>query len=225
MNYKLVAALSVLTVAVLAGCNNAKSPGAVANDVAAAQQKAAENVTDDRNDASKDNVSATDKVDDKSKDLNNVEAKGAYDVALARAEGNHKVALEKCNAVSGDAQSKCKDMAASDYDAAKANAKVTVTAALAQDSTGKGTQSPTQQTQTPGFEPGPGPTSSSPAAGTPGSMSSQSGKSAQQHMKECIAGTRASNTDISESDARKACQEAIKAEKDNPHQEKPQKPQ
>src|SRR5450755_285332 len=80
MNYKLVTALSVLTVAVLAGCNNAKSPGAVTNDVAAAQQKAAENVADVRKDASKDNVSATDKVDDKSKDLNNVEAKGAHDV-------------------------------------------------------------------------------------------------------------------------------------------------
>jgi hypothetical protein len=123
MNYKLITALSVLTVAVLAGCNNAKSPDAVANDVAAAQQKAADNVADVRKDASKDIVSATDKVDDKSKDLNNVEAKGAYDVALARAEGNHKVALEKCNAVSGDAQSKCKDMAGADYDAAKANAK------------------------------------------------------------------------------------------------------
>ena len=94
---------------------------------------------------------------------------------------------------------------------------VTGTAALAQDSTGNGTQSPTPQTQTPGFEPGPGPTSSSPATGTPGSMSSQSGKSAQQHMKECVARTRASKTDLSESDARKACQEAIKAEKDNPH--------
>src|ERR1019366_8658229 len=123
MNFKLVTVLSVLTVAVLAGCNNAKSPDAVANDVAAAQQKAAENIADVRKDASKDNVSATDKVDDKSKDLNNVEAKGAYDVALARAEGNHKVALEKCNAVSGDAQSQCKDVAGADYDAAKANAK------------------------------------------------------------------------------------------------------
>lgn len=103
---------------------------------------------------------------------------------------------------------------------------VSGTAALAQDSTGKGTQSPTQQTQTPGFEPGPGPTSSSPGTtGTPGSMSSQRGKSAKQHMKECVARTRASNTDISESDARKACREAIKAEKNNPHQEKPQKPQ
>src|SRR5450631_3675564 len=123
MKLKLIMALSVLTVAVLAGCNNAKSPDAVADDVAAAQKKAAENVAEVRKDASRDNASAIDKVDDKSKDLNNVEAKGAYDVALARAEGNHKVALEKCNAVSGDAQSKCKDMAGADYDAAKANAK------------------------------------------------------------------------------------------------------
>jgi hypothetical protein len=123
MNVKLITALSALTVAVLTGCNNAKSPDAVATDVAAAQKKAAESVADVRKDASKDNASATDKVDDKSRDLNNVEARGAYDVALARAEGNHKVALEKCNAVSADAQSKCKDMADADYNAAKANAK------------------------------------------------------------------------------------------------------
>jgi hypothetical protein len=123
MNFKLITALSILTVAVLAGCNDAKSPNAVANDVAAEQQKAAKNVANIRKDASKDNASATDKVDDKSKDLNNVEATGAYDVALARAEGNHKVAREKCTAVSGDAQSKCKDMADADYNAAKANAK------------------------------------------------------------------------------------------------------
>jgi hypothetical protein len=123
MNFKLITAFSVLTVAVLAGCNNAKSPDAVANNVAAEQQKAAKNVADVRNDASKDSASATDKVDDKSKDLNNVEAMGAYDVALARAGGNHKVSLEKCNAVSGDAQSKCKDMADADYNAAKADAK------------------------------------------------------------------------------------------------------
>ncbi len=100
---------------------------------------------------------------------------------------------------------------------------VTGTAALAQDSTVKASQSPAQQTQTPGFEPGPGPTGSRPdTTGTPGSMSSQSGKSAKQHMKDCVVRTRASNTSISESDARKACREAMKAEKDNPHPQKPQ---
>ena len=85
MKLKLITALSVLTVAVLAGCNNAKSPDAVANDVAAAQKMAAENAADVQKDASKDNASATEKVEDKSKDIHNVEAKGAYDVALARA--------------------------------------------------------------------------------------------------------------------------------------------
>jgi hypothetical protein len=102
---------------------------------------------------------------------------------------------------------------------------VTGTAALAQDSTAKGSQSAPQQTQTPGFEPGPGPSGSRPdTTGTPGSMTSHSSKSAKQQMKECVAHTRASNTALSESDAKKACQEAMKAQKDNPHQEK-EKPQ
>jgi hypothetical protein len=43
--------------------------------------------------------------------------------ALDRREGNDKAALEKCNAVSGDAQLECKDVAAADYDAVKAKAK------------------------------------------------------------------------------------------------------
>ena len=84
---------------------------AVANDVAAAQQ------------------SAAGKVEEKSKDLNNSDAKGAYDVALAKADGDHKVALEKCEALNGDAQTKCKDMADADYDATKANAKASEVAA------------------------------------------------------------------------------------------------
>jgi len=97
------------------------------------------------------------------------------------------------------------------------------TTAPAQQSTVKGSQSPPQQTQSPAFEPGPGPTGSRPdTTGTPGSMSDQGGKSAKQHMRECVARTRASNTSLSESDVRKTCREAIKAEKDNPHPEKSQ---
>src|SRR4051794_5031608 len=95
------------------------------------------------------------------------------------------------------------------------------TPVLAQESKDKASQSPPQQTQTPGFEPGPGPTSSRPdTTGTPGTMSSRS-KSAKQQMKECVAHTRASNTSVSEADAKKTCQQAMKAQKDAPHQEKP----
>ena len=100
---------------------------------------------------------------------------------------------------------------------------VTGTAALGQSSTAKGSQSPSQQTQTPGFEPGPGPSGSRwDTTGTPGSMTSQSGKSAKQQMEECVARTRASNSALTESDAKKSCHEAMKAKKDNPHQGKPQ---
>jgi len=50
-------------------------------------------------------------------------------VALAKAEGAHKVALEKCNGLNGEAQKQCKDLAYADYDAAKANSKAAEVAA------------------------------------------------------------------------------------------------
>jgi hypothetical protein len=81
----------------LCGCNNAKSPDAVATAEA--------------------------KVDDKLKDLNNKDAKGVYDVTLTAAEGDHKAAVEQCNALSGAAQKDCKDKADADYDLVKARAK------------------------------------------------------------------------------------------------------
>jgi hypothetical protein len=129
MNFRLFTAIGVVMFATLAGCNNAKSPATVSNDVAAAQRAANKEVADARVEAAKDDAKAADKVNDKSHDLNNAEATGAYDVAMAKAEGAHKVALEQCKAMSGDAQSKCKDIADADYAAAKANSKATEVAA------------------------------------------------------------------------------------------------
>lgn len=98
----------------------------------------------------------------------------------------------------------------------------TGTAALAQDSTPKGSQSPPQQTQAPSFEPGPGPSGSRwDTTGTPGSMTNQTGKSPRQQMKECVARTHASNTALTEADVKKTCHEALKAHKDSSPQEKP----
>jgi hypothetical protein len=95
----------------LCGCNNAQSPNAVASEVAKTEQKA---------DA---------KVDDKLKDLNNKDAKGVYDVTMTAAEGDHSVALQQCNALSGAAQKDCKDKADADYDLTKAKAKADLSAA------------------------------------------------------------------------------------------------
>jgi hypothetical protein len=128
MHKLVISTAAVLAIAALSGCNNAKSPDAVANDVAAAQAKRASQVANAKQDAAKDENKAEAKVDDKTNDLNNVNAKGAYDVAMAQADGDHKVALQKCEAASGDAQKACKDQADAKYDLAKANAKAMLAA-------------------------------------------------------------------------------------------------
>jgi hypothetical protein len=127
MKLKLLTVVGLMGFSLLSACNKENSPDVVASEVAATRQKAAVETANAQRDASKDNAAAADKLDDKSRDLNNVEAKGAYDVAMAmaKADGDHKVALEKCTAMSGDAQSKCKDVADANYNVAKANAKAT----------------------------------------------------------------------------------------------------
>ena len=120
--------VALLAVAAASGCNNAKSPDAVANDVSAAQAKRASEVANAKQDAAKDANKAEAKVDDKTTDLNNVNAKGSYDVAMAQADGDHKVALQKCDSLSGDPQKACKDQADAKYDLAKANAKAMLAA-------------------------------------------------------------------------------------------------
>src|SRR6202789_4448086 len=123
-----VSLVALLAVAAASGSNNAKSPDAVANDVAAAQPQRASEVAQARQEGAKDSIQAEAKVDDKTNDLNNANAKGAYDVAMAQADGDHKVALQRCDGLSGDSQKACKDQADAKYDLAKANAKAMLAA-------------------------------------------------------------------------------------------------
>ena len=112
-----------VAIVLISGCNNAKSPDTVAKDVAAAEQKASTEVAKSEKDASKDLGKAADAVDDKLVAFNNEAAKDAYNLAVAKADGDRQVALAKCDASSGDAQKACKDQAEADYNAAKAAAK------------------------------------------------------------------------------------------------------
>lgn len=107
----------------LTACNNAKSPATVAKDVASAEQTASTEVARSEDSAAKDLNSAAGKVDDKLVAFNNAAAKDVYDLAIAKADGNRKVALASCESASGNAQKLCKDQAEADYAAAKANAK------------------------------------------------------------------------------------------------------
>jgi hypothetical protein len=102
--------MSAAAFAALSGCNNAKSPDAEARDLAAANQSASNQVADAQRDAQKDS------------------SQDAYNVAIAQADGDHKIALQKCEALQGHDQDTCKQQADADYDAAKANAKAAKTA-------------------------------------------------------------------------------------------------
>jgi hypothetical protein len=120
--------LMTLVLAGVSACDSAKSPDKVQNDVASAQSKASSEVTDAKQAAVKDTDSAQAKMNEKGTDLNNVNAQGNYDVAMAKADGEHKISTAKCDAVSGDAKKACKDQADAQYDLAKAQAKSTLEA-------------------------------------------------------------------------------------------------
>jgi hypothetical protein len=119
----LLTAAIVIAVFTIAGCDNAKPPDTVAKDVAKAEQKAANEVANSEKAAEKDLNKAAEKVDDKLVDFNNTAAKEAYKLAVAKADGDRKVALANCQALGGDAQKTCKEQAQADFGAAKANAK------------------------------------------------------------------------------------------------------
>jgi hypothetical protein len=116
--------IGILTTALACGCNSAKSPAAVATDVAAARQQASTEVTDARKDAANNVDGTAANADGSSKDLKDVGATSAYDVAVAQADGDHNVAIQQCLALTGDAQKSCKERADAGYDEAKTHANV-----------------------------------------------------------------------------------------------------
>jgi hypothetical protein len=127
MRTLLVAGIAATLLAIV-GCNGAKSPDEVAKEVANAEQNSSAEVQKSEDKAGKDLGGAANKVDDKLIAFNNDAARDGYNIAVAQADGDRKVALAKCEAQSGDAQKACRQQADADYDAAKANAKALATA-------------------------------------------------------------------------------------------------
>lgn len=117
--------IAILTAVLAGGCNNAKSPAAVATDVAAARQQASAEVTDARKDAAKNVGDVAASANGSPKALNDVDAKSEYDVTVAQAGGDHNVAIQQCLALTGEAQKSCKERADASYDQVKTRANVT----------------------------------------------------------------------------------------------------
>jgi hypothetical protein len=116
----------------LAGCNQSKSPEDVSKDVAKAEQKANNEVTKSEKHALSALDKSYEKVNDQEIKFNNDAAHQTYNVAIATADGNRKVALATCESQSGDSQKACKDQAEADYRTARADAKVIAEAAVQQ---------------------------------------------------------------------------------------------
>jgi len=62
-------------------------------------------------------------VADQTQQAGETAAKGDYKVALAQAEATRKVEKQKCEAMSGSAQSECKQRADDEYERAKKDAE------------------------------------------------------------------------------------------------------
>ena len=88
----------------LGACNKAEDPAKVQADVAAAKADKTEDVAEAQADASKSAM------------------ENHEDIAMAKAEGDHKIAIEKCEALANEQQKACKDEADATYEAAKAAA-------------------------------------------------------------------------------------------------------
>ena len=88
------AMIAAAALALLSACNQAESPAEVTEDVQDAKQEAVE-------------------------ENKEVQADAYEDTAMTRAEGEHKIAIERCEALAGDEQQLCKDQADAALEAAK----------------------------------------------------------------------------------------------------------
>jgi len=123
MRASILLTATVAAMLALSGCNQAKSPDAVASDVAKAT--AAAEKKDERAEQQAEKADTT-VTNDLSKDVdkaNDKEVRAAADDAVTQAEGDNKIALAKCEALAGDAQKACKDQANAQLDMVKQRAK------------------------------------------------------------------------------------------------------
>lgn len=104
MNRVLTMLIAGAFAASLGACNKAEEPAETQADVAEAQAEGTENVAEAQ------------------ADLNQDVMEGQEQTALAKAEADHKVAIEQCEGLPADQQAPCKSEADGAYEAAKAAA-------------------------------------------------------------------------------------------------------
>jgi hypothetical protein len=120
----------------LAACNKkAETQAEVQHDVAKAAAEGQRDVADARADAQEANADADKQVADaiadrdekdvarQAHDANETADEGKSKIMIAQAEADHKIAVEKCDALTGPAQKECQDNADRALEQAKETAK------------------------------------------------------------------------------------------------------
>jgi hypothetical protein len=118
-------AATAIVLLALGGCNKAQSPAEVQRDVASAANSAAQNNTQASEKQADVSASANKDLSEARQIADTKTADASADAAVTRAEGDHKVAIAKCESMSGDAQKACKDEADATLEMVKAKAKAT----------------------------------------------------------------------------------------------------
>lgn len=134
MNLKTLCALAAAAFA-LTACNKSETPADVQQDVAKAEAEGQRDVADARSDAKEATADADKNVADavadqdaddvagQAHDANQTAERGNSRILVAQAEATHKVAVEKCEALTDAARTECKDDADETLDQAKEAAK------------------------------------------------------------------------------------------------------
>ncbi|HSY07769.1 MAG TPA: hypothetical protein VK820_04435 [Steroidobacteraceae bacterium] len=115
--------LVAIMLVVPAGCHKAGPPSKVQNDVAEAQDSAAQSEAKADKKAGDSVAAANADVAVESQKADIRAANAAYDVAMANADGDHNFAVAKCEALSGGAQKACLDHAGAARDMARSRAE------------------------------------------------------------------------------------------------------
>jgi hypothetical protein len=119
----LAPALAAVLVTVLCGCHRNQAKIATQADVAAAQDEARKEVAQAHVEARKDVKNAVKETGGEATNVAAARVIGAFDIAMAQADGDHKIAIMKCMTLDVASQQPCKQQADAQFQAATAQAK------------------------------------------------------------------------------------------------------
>lgn len=103
----------------VAGCQRAESPEKTEADVSKAAIEGEHDAAQTRHDVAERTMDAQKEVNDANLKLAHESAEGRRDIVVAEAETKHKVALQACEPMTGDARSDCKKRADLEFEQAK----------------------------------------------------------------------------------------------------------